>query len=91
MKYLTTLLIASALAVSTAACAKEEPKAAAKAAPAASAPAPAPAAGKKDETEPKTKKVCIESKDSKGNAKTICRTMKIHEKHEGTKVPDGKK
>jgi Ni/Co efflux regulator RcnB len=41
---------------------------------------------------PETKKVCIEQKDAKtGKMKEVCKTVKVHKKHEGTKVPDGKK
>lgn len=49
---------------------------------------------------PKTKKVCvdIQGKDGKPviDAKTKkpkqdCKTIKIHKKHEGTKIPDKKK
>jgi hypothetical protein len=41
--------------------------------------------------EPKTKKVCKETKDAKGKSKEVCKTIKIHKKHEGTKVPEKKK
>lgn len=38
---------------------------------------------------PETKKVCIKTTDAKtGKEVEKCRTMKIHEKHEGTKVPE---
>lgn len=41
---------------------------------------------------PETKKVCIEQKDAKtGKVKEVCKTVKVHKKHEGTKVPEGKK
>jgi hypothetical protein len=48
---------------------------------------------------PKTKRICKDSKDKSGkviknkdgSAKQACKTIKIHKKHEGTKVPDGKK
>lgn len=48
---------------------------------------------------PATKQVCKDSKDKNGkvvknkdgSAKQVCKTIKIHKKHEGTKVPDGKK
>jgi hypothetical protein len=88
MKLLATAIFAGMLAFGTAACAKEEPK---KAAPTASAPAAAPAAptsAKKDEA-PKTKKVCIKTTDAKtGKEVEKCKTVTLHEKHEGTKVPE---
>jgi hypothetical protein len=38
---------------------------------------------------PKTKKVCVEQKDAKtGKVKEVCKTIKIHKKFEGTKVPE---
>jgi hypothetical protein len=38
---------------------------------------------------PETKKVCVMQKDAKtGKEKEVCKTIKIHKKHEGTKVPD---
>ena len=41
---------------------------------------------------PKTKKVCVTQKDAKtGKDKEVCKTIKIHKKHEGTVVPEGKK
>jgi hypothetical protein len=83
MKLLATSIFASMLAFGTAACAKEEPK---KATPVVTAPAAAPADAKKDEA-PKTKKVCIKTTDAKtGKEVEKCKTVKIHEKHEGTKV-----
>lgn len=36
---------------------------------------------------PKTKQVC--KKDAKG--KEVCKTIKVHKKHEGTAVPEKKK
>lgn len=45
-----------------------------------------------EEAQPEKKKVCVEQKDSKtGKTKEVCKTIKIHKKHDGTKVPDGKK
>lgn len=43
-----------------------------------------------------TKKVCVDAKDKAGNViknkdgstKQECREIKVHQKHEGTKVPD---
>ena len=41
---------------------------------------------------PETKKVCVMQKDAKtGKEKEVCKTIKIHKKHEGTVVPEGKK
>lgn len=41
--------------------------------------------------EPETKKVCVEEKDAKtGKVKEACKTIKIHKKLEGTKVPEKK-
>jgi hypothetical protein len=41
--------------------------------------------------EPETKKVCVEEKDAKtGKVKEVCKTIKIHKKLEGTKVPEKK-
>lgn len=45
-----------------------------------------------------TKKVCMDQKDNSGKViknkdgsnKQICREIKVHQKHEGTKVPDKK-
>lgn len=42
-----------------------------------------------DKKEPETKKVCIKTTDAKtGKEVEKCRMTKIHEKHEGTKVPE---
>lgn len=39
--------------------------------------------------EAKTKKVCVEQKDAKtGKVKEVCKDVKVHKKHEGTKVPE---
>lgn len=47
--------------------------------------APAMAEDKK----PEEKKVCIKTTDAKtGKEVEKCRVVKIHEKHEGTKVPE---
>ena len=41
---------------------------------------------------PKTKKACVMQKDAKtGKEKEVCKTIKIHKKHEGTKPEDVKK
>lgn len=86
MKLLATAVFTGMLAFATVACAKEEPK---KATPAAAtAPAAAPADAKKDEA-PKTKKACIKTTDPKtGKEVEKCKVVKIHEKHEGTAVPE---
>lgn len=79
MKHLTAIMVAGMFSLT--ACAKEEPKKV-EAAPAATAAAP------------ETKRVCkdvvkdgkpVKNKD--GSVKQECRTIKIHKKHEGTKVP----
>lgn len=52
-----------------------------------------------DGKKPETKKVCIDAKDRSGNViknkdgsnKQDCREVKVHQKYEGTKVPDGTK
>jgi len=42
-----------------------------------------------DTSAPETKKVCVMQKDAKtGKDKEVCKTIKVHKKHEGTKVPD---
>jgi hypothetical protein len=102
MKLLATVLFTGMLAFGTIACAKEEPK---KAAPAATAPAAAPAApaapadAKKDAA-PATKRVCldVQGKDGKpvmdpktNKPKQNCTTVKVREKFEGTKIPEGTK
>ena len=41
---------------------------------------------------PETKKVCVKQTDPKTKKeKEVCKNVKIHKKHEGTAVPDGKK
>lgn len=41
---------------------------------------------------PKTKKACVTQKDPKtGKDKEVCKTIKVHKKHEGTKPEDVKK
>lgn len=38
-----------------------------------------------------TKRVCLDQKDSKtGKTKEVCKTVKVHKKLDGTKVPDKK-
>jgi hypothetical protein len=42
--------------------------------------------------EAETKKVCTKQMDAKTKKeKEVCKTIKIHKKLEGTKIPDGKK
>lgn len=44
------------------------------------------------EEAPKTKKACVMQKDAKtGKEKEVCKTIKVHKKHEGTKVDEAKK
>jgi hypothetical protein len=37
--------------------------------------------------EPKTKTVCRKERDRNGQEKEVCKTIKVHKKLEGTKVP----
>ncbi len=42
-----------------------------------------------EDKKPEEKKVCIKTTDAKtGKEVEKCRVVKIHEKHEGTKVPE---
>jgi hypothetical protein len=106
MKLLATAIFTGMLAFGTAACAKEEPKkpapAATAPAPAATAPAApaAPAADAKKDAAPETKRVCVDvqGKDGKpvmdpktNKPRQNCITVKVREKFEGTKVPEGTK
>ena len=46
---------------------------------------------KEEHKKPETKKVCVKVFDNKANKEVEkCRTMKVHEKREGTKVPEKK-
>jgi hypothetical protein len=100
MKLVMTAIFAGMMAVGTAACAKEEPKKAVPAVAAAPAPtAPAAPADAKKEA-PKTKRVCldVQGRDGKpiidpktGKPKQNCTTVKVREKFEGTKIPEGTK
>jgi hypothetical protein len=100
MKLLTTAIFAGMMVVGTAACAKEEPKKVPVATAPVAAPTPAaPADAKKDEA-PKTKRVCldVQGKDGKpvidpktNKPKQNCTTVKVREKFEGTKIPEGTK
>lgn len=58
--------------------------------PATPAPATKVEEVKKEEhKKPETKKVCVKVLDNKTNKEVEkCRTMKVHEKREGTKVPE---
>ena len=98
MKLLIAAIFAGMLAVSTSACAKEEPK---KATPAVveSPKASGPVDVKKDAA-PETKRVCvdIQGKDGKPvidpktkKPKQDCKTITVRKKFEGTKVEDAKK
>jgi hypothetical protein len=100
MKLLATALFTGMLAFGTAACAKEEPKKPAVAAPAAAAPAAAAPADANKAAAPATKRVCldVQGKDGKPvidpktkKPKQNCTTVKVREKFEGTKIPEGKK
>ena len=52
-----------------------------------------------DPPKAETKKVCMDVKDKEGkvvknkdgSTKQDCKEVKVHQKHEGTKVPDGTK
>ncbi len=42
-----------------------------------------------EDAKPETKKACVTQKDAKtGKEKEVCKNIKIHKKHEGTKVPE---
>ena len=80
------LFLSLALTFATAACSAEPAK--------TSTPADKPAAVQTEKEEPRNKRVCkdvvkdgkvVKNKD--GSVKQECRTIKIHKKHEGTKVP----
>ena len=94
MKLLAAVVFAGMLVFGTAACAKEEPKKAVAAVKITTAPivvTPAAAAVGEDKVAAttKTKRVCVEQKDAKtGKVKEVCKTIKIHKKFEGTKVPE---
>lgn len=41
--------------------------------------------------EAETKKACVKQKDAKtGKEKEVCKTIKVHKKLEGTKIPEKK-
>jgi hypothetical protein len=43
------------------------------------------------QAEPETKKACVTQKDPKtGKEKEVCKTIKVHKKLDGTKVPEKK-
>jgi hypothetical protein len=86
MKLLATAIFAGMLAFGTAACAKEEPK--------------KEVAEVKKDAAPATKQVCldVQGKDGKpvmdpktNKPKQNCTTVKVREKFEGTKIPEGTK
>ena len=88
-----SLLVSFALLFSVSACSAEKPAEPAKK-PVATAVAEKASAVDSIKDEPKTKRVCkdvvkdgrpVKNKD--GSVKQECRTIKIHKKHEGTKVP----
>ena len=95
-----TIIIAAGfmLALSTAACAKEEPKKEVSATAVVkkdAGPVAAPAA-----SAPETKRICvdIQGKDGKPvidpktkKPRQDCKQVKIRQKHEGTKIEDAKK
>jgi hypothetical protein len=91
MKLLATAIFAGMLAFGTTTYAKEEPK----------KEAPKAAEVKKDAAPaPETKKVCldVQGKDGKpvmdpktNKPKQNCTTVKVREKFEGTKIPEGTK
>jgi hypothetical protein len=100
MKLLTTAIFAGMMVVGTAACAKEEPKKAPVATAPVAAPTPAAPADAKKAEAPKTKQVCldVQGKDGKpvidpktNKPKQNCTTVKVREKFEGTKIPEGTK
>ena len=101
MKLLATAVFAGIMAISTTACAKEEPK---KATPAVSAsaatPTPSAPADVKKNAAPATKRVCLDVQGRDGKPvidpktkkpKQNCTTVKVREKFEGTKIQDAKK
>lgn len=93
MKYILTAIVASLITLTG--CAKSEP---AKVDPVVVGEAvkETPVVVEAVKEAPKTKRICKDSKDKKGNViknkdgstKQVCKTIKIHKKHEGTKVPE---
>jgi hypothetical protein len=88
MKLLTTAIFVGMMVIGTAACAKEEPKKEVAEVKKDAAPAT------------KTKQVCldVQGKDGKpvmdpktNKPKQNCTTVKVREKFEGTKIPEGTK
>jgi hypothetical protein len=94
MKLVLAAIVAGMLVFGTAACAKQEPKkevsdVKTSIEPIVVTPAAVAVEEKKVAEPKKTKRVCIEQKDAKtGKVKEVCRTIKIHKKFEGTKVPE---
>ena len=94
MKYILTAIVASLITLTG--CAKLEPV---KVVPVVAELKAVPIVVEAVKEAPKTKRICKDSKDKSGkviknkdgSAKQACKTIKIHKKHEGTKVPDGKK
>lgn len=99
MKLFATALFAGFMAFGTAACAKEESKQAPVQVAQADAKKEAPAAAaKKDEPVYKTVCLDVQGKDGKpvidaktGKPKQNCTKVRVREKFEGTKIPEGKK
>lgn len=92
MKTILTLVTTAVLAMSTA-CSAEPGKDAVKPTVAKPTEAPKVVEAPKPAETPKTKQVCLDVmqngkpvKDAKGNVKQNCRTVKVHKKHEGTKI-----
>ena len=91
-----SLLVSLALLFTVTACSAEKPAEPAKKPAVATVAEKAPGATTSTDAkaEPETKRVCkdvvkdgkpVKNKD--GSVKQECRTIKIHKKHEGTKVP----
>ena len=99
MKLLATAVFAGFMALSTSACAKEEPKkeTAVAAAPAAAPAAPAAAVPAAAAAEYKTVCLDVQGKDGKpvlgkdGKPKQNCTKVRVRQKFEGTKIEDAKK
>jgi hypothetical protein len=100
MKLLATALFTSMLAFGTAACAKEEPKKAPVQVAQADVKKEVPKAEAPKKDEPQYKTVCldVQGKDGKpvidaktGKPKQNCTKVRVREKFEGTKIPEGTK
>jgi hypothetical protein len=100
MKLLATAIFAGFMAIGTTACAKEEPKQAPLQVAQADVKKEAPKADATKKDEPVYKTVCldVQGKDGKpvidpktNKPKQNCTKVRVREKFEGTKIPDGKK